>query len=80
MIMKAIQNKIISSSRQKIKASLAYKENVTNIKKTIRLKYHDLIKNENNVFKKILIIIKKKVEIRKEIDNLTSFDKLYNVT
>ena len=78
--MKAIQNKIISSSRQKIKASLAYKENVTNIKKTIRLKYHDLIKNENNVFKKILIIIKKKVEIRKEIDNLTSFDKLYNVT
>ena len=78
--MKAIQNKIISSSRQKIKASLAYKENVTNIKKTIRLKYHDLIKNENNVFKKILIIIKKKVEIRKEIDNLTSLDKLYNVT
>ena len=80
MIMKAIQNKIISSSRQKIKASLAYKENVTNIKKTIRLKYHDLIKNENNVFKKILIIIKKKFEIRKEIDNLTSLDKLYNVT
>ena len=78
--MKAIQNKIISSSRQKIKASLAYKENVTNIKKTIRLKYHDLIKNENNTFKKILIIIKKKVEIRKEIDNLTSLDKLYNVT
>ena len=78
--MKAIQNKIISSSRQKIKASLAYKENVTNIKKTIRFKYHDLIKNENNVFKKILIIIKKKVEIRKEIDNLTSLDKLYNVT
>lgn len=77
--MKAIQNKIISSSRQKIKASLAYKEKVTNIKKTIRLKYHDLIKNENNVFKKILIIIKKKVEIRKEIDNLTSLDKLYNV-
>ena len=78
--MKNTQSKIIASSRQKIKATLAYKENVINIKKAIELKYHDSIKNEINIFKKILIIIKKKVEIRQKINQLTSLDKLYGVT
>lgn len=75
--MKTIQNKIIAASRGNVKASLAHKENVENIKKTIKLKYQDSIKNEKSLFKKILIVIRRNIEIRQKIKELTSLDKLY---
>ena len=79
IIMKTTQSKIISASARNIKASLAHKEKVKNIKKAIKFKYHDSIKNEHNLFKKIVVIIKRKVEINQKINELTSLDKLYYV-
>ncbi len=79
IIMKTTQSKIISASARNIKASLAHKENVKNIKKAIKFKYHDSIKNEHNIFKKIIVIIKSNVEINQKINELTSLDKLYYV-
>lgn len=71
------QCQIISTSRKNIKASLKYKQEVNMIKKTAELKYHDSIKNEKNIFNRIILLFKKRNEIRKKIHQLTSLDKLY---
>lgn|GEM_PF-6091537 len=69
---------IISTSRKRIKKTKAYHERVWHIKADIGSKYEQIISKEGNYLKKILLRIKMRLEIAKEIHELTSYGKLYS--
>jgi hypothetical protein len=69
--------RIISTSRQKIKALHGYLRKVDSIKKVTDHKYQLLMKDEKNRIKRMILRIKKVIEIRREMDKLTSLDKMY---
>ncbi|QHT70317.1 hypothetical protein GXP67_28525 [Rhodocytophaga rosea] len=72
-------NQIMASSPEMIMNTKEYEQNVKNIKAEITLKYSQMIRQEKNAFKRVLLKIKKRSEIKKVIKQLTSLDKLYLV-
>lgn len=72
-----ISARIISTGRQSFKRSAEYRRQVESIRNEISSKYLDLESNEKNSFKKLILLIKKRYEIRKAINKLTSLDKMF---
>lgn len=72
-----ISDKIVSTGRQNIEKTEDYKKQTDVIRHEIELKYSELVKKENDIFKKTILILKKRLEIKKAINKLTSFDKMY---
>jgi hypothetical protein len=68
---------IIANSRNLLKSHPEYKKKVMYIKNETYLKYSLKIKDENNIVKKLYLIVIRYWEIRKQIKKLTSFDKLF---
>ncbi|KAA5543297.1 hypothetical protein [Adhaeribacter rhizoryzae] len=78
--MKTLNNqtsKVIFNSREIVKTTPEYQQKVGIIRDKINLKYQVVIKNERNPIKKFFLIIKKKIELKRAIEQLTSLDKMY---
>ena len=75
--MNKISGGIISTGRQSYKLTDEYRKQVESIRNEITLRYQDLERCEKNSVKKLMLLIKKRFEIRKAINKLNSPDKMY---
>ena len=70
-------SKIMFQSREMQRATPEYRQKVENIKNKLNKKYQLLLQNESNLVKKWFLILKKRNEIKRAIDDLTSYHKMY---
>jgi hypothetical protein len=70
-------DQIIADSPELIRNTKEYKQKVENIQAEVTLKYDEMLKREKNVFKRVLLRIKKRNEINRAIEQLTSPGNLY---
>ena len=72
-----ILDRIISTGRESFKLTDEYRKQVESKRNEITLRYQDLVRSEKNSVKKLMLLIKKRIEIRKAINKLISPDKMY---
>jgi hypothetical protein len=70
-------DQIIADSPELIRNTKEYKQKVESIQIEVTLKYDKILKREKNVFKRVLLRIKKRNEINRAIKQLTSHGNLY---
>jgi hypothetical protein len=70
-------DQIIADSPELIRNTKEYKQKVESIQIEVTLKYDKILKREKNVFKRVLLRIKKRNEINRAIEQLTSPGNLY---
>jgi len=71
------ENNIITESKNIYKRTSEYAEKINSIKEIANLKFNDLIKEEGFLFKKYYLKTQKEIFIYKQIQEITSFKKLY---
>ena len=72
-----LSDSIISSGRQTYILTDEYRNQVELIRNKLDLKYSPLVRNEKNGFKKLIVLLNKRIEMRRTINKLTSLDKMY---
>jgi fructose-1,6-bisphosphatase len=70
-------NQIIADGPQVIEHTKEYKQKVKNLQTEITSKYEQMLRKEKNLFKRVLLRLRKREEIRRAIQELTSPGKLY---
>jgi hypothetical protein len=70
-------DQIIADSPELIRHTKEYKQKVEIIQAEVNLKYNAMLICEKNVFKKVLLRIKRRNEINRAIEQLTSPGNLY---
>jgi len=72
-----MKNKIIHEGKSLYEKSTDYKRVEYTVRKNIVEKYSDLIKDEKKYFKKCKLIVKKYLEIRKELKKIDTQYSLF---
>ena len=73
-------SKIVENGADNYRRSKTYRDKVDHITRDIETKYKFLLDNETNFFKRFVLKIKMKAELRREISKLTSLDKMFAAT
>lgn len=71
------QSKLIEGGMERLENTEEYKRKVEVIKKEVNAKHSLTFSNEKNLAKRILIVIKREVEIRRRISELSSLKNLH---
>ena len=74
---RAVQSNLIEGARERLEATNEFQSKVEEIKRDVRDKYSPTISNEKNWTKRIFIVIKREIEIRRSIAELSSLKNLH---
>ncbi len=69
---------LIEGGKENLENTNEFKKKVEEIKKEVTDKYSPNLLNEKNWIKRILIIVRRDIEIRKRISELSSLKNLHN--
>ena len=74
---RAGQSNLIEGGKERLENTNEFKSKVEEIKKDVRDKYSLTILNEKNWTRRMLIVIRREIEIRKKIAELSSLKNLH---
>lgn len=71
------QSNLIEGGKKRLENTNQFKSKVGEIKRNIREKYSMTILNEKNWARRIIIVIRREIEIRRRIEELSSLKNLH---
>jgi hypothetical protein len=74
---RAEQSNLMESGKERLENTNEFKRKVEQIRKDVRQQYSLMLFNEKNWAKRILIVIRREVEIRRRIAELSSLKNLH---